>query len=379
MYDWLTITIWLIPVFGILQFLMLIDNLFIFQSTDTIEDGSSEKISILIPARNEENCILQCIESIKTQSYKNIEVLILDDNSTDKTRAIIEDAIRLDDRFKLLEGQITPNQFTGKNYACAQLAEAANGTWLLFLDSDTTLGEGAVQKAVAIAKQESAQLVCLWPRQTTITKSEKLLIPLLSFILLAFLPLRFAERTRWDIFTAANGQFMLFDRSIYESCGGHKALKDEILDDIRLAQMVKRKQGKVIVRDAGPHVQCRMYDSFEAIWLGFRKNIYAAFNGKDFIFLVSISLLVIGHAAPIYALAVCLMIGSATIIVPIFLQLIIGIGMRLILALRLNQPLVSSLFHQLSVSILAALSIDSFIGYNGQGVSWKGRTYKRSK
>ena len=389
MNSFLHFCLWIVPFFGALQAVLIFDNLRRFQKNSSsnshydspsisFQSGDKPIISVLIPARNEEEKIGRCLASLKNQSLQNFEVVVLDDNSEDSTVDVIEREIKGDKRFSLLKGRVTPAGWTGKNYACYQLYQQSQGNWILFMDADTTLGPDALKHAITVAESENAALLSLWPRQETKSASEVLMIPVMTFILLAFLPLRFAESSPIPYFTAANGQFMLIRKNYYNQSGGHYELKDEIMDDVRLAQMIKKIGGRVIIRDAGENVKCRMYNSFKNIWLGFRKNLFPAFNGRVIVFFLSILVLAVGHCIPLVLTIFGFAFGLNFILYPMLLQLAICIFIRFFLAIKLNQSFLSPLFQPLAVFFTIAIAIDSFIGYNHGGVSWKGRVYKRN-
>ncbi|MBI1270264.1 glycosyltransferase [bacterium] len=370
--------IWLVPVLGTCQLLLLLDNLSRFKRTYSLKGGKrSTTVSVMIPARNEAANIESCIESLKSQTYRNMEVLVFDDCSEDDTAAIATRCIALDQRFRLVSGQGKTEGFAGKNDALRKVVRDAGGEILIFIDADTRLAPKAVEVAVAILEEEKAGLLSLWPRQTMTSPEEKMMMPLLSFTLLAFLPLKFAESSPLKEFTAANGQFMIFSRSAYEKCGGHEALKEEIMDDVRLAQRVKACGERVIIRDAGQLATCRMYDSFEKIWQGFRKNLYPAFNNHFVLFISSLFILAIGHALPMAALLSGLAAGSSGLALAASWQIFNGLAIRVILAFSLKQPLISTLLHPLAISITILMALASYRGYTGEGVVWKGRVYKR--
>lgn len=377
--DSLSIIAWSIPVFGIAQAALVVDNLNSFQRDrfSTPRVGIEDLVSILIPARNEEENIEACLSSLEEQSYENFEVIVLDDCSDDKTYDLAAKYRDKDSRFRVIRGESTPDRWTGKNYACHQLSEAARGEWFLFLDADTRLTREALGTALAIAHKDNAALLSLWPHQKMESPEEKLIIPLLSFILLGYLPLRFAEASDIPIFTAANGQFMLFKKDSYKKFGGHATIKDEIMDDVRSAQRVKEAGGKVLIRDASKLIHCRMYKDFNSIWNGFKKNIYPAFNNRPIIFSFSIGALALGHALPLILAVLAVISGSTALAIPLTIQFFIGLIIRLILAIRLEQPYPSIFMHPVAVSITVLIAINSFLAYNSSGVSWKGRIYKR--
>ncbi len=375
----LTPLFWLVPCSGALQTILVLDNLNSFQRDKNSKDelSGNEKISVLIPARNEAENIESCLASLKKQTYQNFNVFVLDDCSEDNTLPLAKAFVEGDSRFNIIKGTDTPQGWTGKNHACHQLSRKADGDWLLFLDADTKLAPDALDYALSIAREDKADLLSLWPRQEMVSPAEKLIIPLLSFILLGFLPLRFAETSKSPIFTAANGQFMFFRKSSYESFGGHQAIKEEIMDDVRCAQRIKRAGGKVLIRDASTKVHCRMYRNFTSIWNGFKKNIYPAFNNRPFLFFLSLTALSLGHSLPIALAAIFFAVGSTGVALPFLTQFLISLLLRLILAIRLGQPRLSIILQPLAVSITVFIGLASFAAYNGAGVSWKGRTYKR--
>ena len=378
MTDFIMALIWLVPVLGTCQLLLLLDNLARFKKAYSLKDQALfTTVSVMIPARNEAENIRSCIDSLKSQTWQNMEVLVFDDCSEDDTAEIVESCIADDKRFRLIRGQGKTEGWAGKNDALRKVVREARGEVLIFVDADTRLAPQAVETAVAIIQEEKAGLLSLWPRQTMKSPEEQLMMPLLSFILLAFLPLKFAESSSLKEFTAANGQFMVFTRAAYKKCGGHEALKEEIMDDVRLAQRVKASGERVIIRDAGQLAACRMYDSYEKIWQGFRKNLYPAFNNHLLIFILSICLLAAGHVLPIAALVYALAAGASGLALASSWQLFNSLATRIVLALSLKQPLFSTPLHPLAVSITILMALDSYRGYTGAGVVWKGRTYRR--
>src|SRR6476661_1421497 len=185
----------------------------------------ADKVSILIPARNEEQSLELLLQSILDQHYSNYEVIVLDDNSSDKTYQIAEAFANSDARFKVLRGQELPSDWLGKNFACHQLAAAASGAYLLFLDADECVQDGLIDNAIHRMKLNRLNLLSLFTNQVMKTPGERLVVPLMHFLLLNLLPLRLVRLSKNAAFSAASGQFMLFDRQTYEEYQWHEQVK----------------------------------------------------------------------------------------------------------------------------------------------------------
>ena len=361
-------------------------NLLFFPSLVPTPPESLGRVSILVPARDEERSIGACVSSLLAQDYADFEVLVLDDSSSDRTAAIVTALIGSDTRHRLISGAPLPEGWTGKNWACHQLSQAATGEWLLFTDADTVHSPGALSAAVAMAAAERADLYSAWPRLITLTLGERLVIPVLHVIALGWFPLtgvrllqamprvaaKFPARflRSWG---GANGQFILFRRPAYERIGGHAAIRDHIVEDVALGREVARRMGegmRLVNCDGSRMVDCRMYHSFRETCDGFTKNARAAFEG---------------NIATWYA------VGSmqfAAFFLPFILVFfrsqrrvaLVEIGVvyliRLILVLRMRTSWVGFLLHPVGQFLAMAIAIRSWIYTETSGVQWKGRTYR---
>ena len=178
--------------------------------TDT---APAQRVSVLIPARNEAAVIGDTVRALLNQSHLNLELIVLDDGSTDGTAEIARAAAEGDDaRLRILTGQPLPDGWFGKNWACAQLAEAAASDVLLFTDADVQWSAEGVAAALALLERSGAGLLSVWPTQKTVTWGERLVVPLMAFVILGYLPWPLVGRTRFAVFAAANGQCLLFRR-----------------------------------------------------------------------------------------------------------------------------------------------------------------------
>ncbi|HKD77426.1 MAG TPA: glycosyltransferase, partial [Ktedonobacterales bacterium] len=201
-------------------------------------------VSILIPARNEARSIAHCVESLMRQDYPRFEILVLDDHSEDDTAAVVEQFCHASN-VRLLHGKPLPPGWHGKAYACAQLAQAARGEWLLFVDADTVHAPDCLTTTMRAAQAQRADLLTLIPHIQIGTVGEALLLPVIGLTFGSLMPLPLVTRSRWSFIAGALGPFLLFRREMYDRIGGHAAVRAEIVEDMRLSRMVKRHGGRV--------------------------------------------------------------------------------------------------------------------------------------
>ena len=241
-------------------------------------EGQCPKVSVLIPARNEEENLLSTLESLLGLDYPNLEVIVLDDNSSDGTYRIARDFASTDDRFEIVRGRPLPEGWLGKNWACNQLAHAASGEYLLFIDADVTLETGAIEAGLVEMEAHSLSLLSVFPDQIMVSQGEKLVVPVMHYLLLSLLPLKMVTASKNPAFAAANGQYMLFRAADYYQNPWHERVKTEIVEDIEIMKQVKKSGLKGRVLLGNRLVKCRMYHNFDQGWKGFSKNLLAGFN-----------------------------------------------------------------------------------------------------
>ncbi|MGC9467009.1 MAG: glycosyltransferase [Anaerolineae bacterium] len=243
------------------------------------------KVSILIPARNEGAVIGQTVRRLLVQTYPNLEILVLDDDSTDGTRQAALTAGAGDPRLEVIQGQPLPPGWLGKNWACHQLSKVASGDILIFTDADVIWSPDAVSKLVGEMQHSGSDLQTVWPTQITKTWPERLTVPLMAFVIVGYLPLLAVHHTPWSIFAAAMGQCLAFRRPIYSTIGGHQAVRQSIIEDVTFAKRVKQAGGRLRVADGDGVISCRMYQSWPEVRRGFAKNILAG-HGNSIPFLL---------------------------------------------------------------------------------------------
>lgn len=325
-----------------------------------------ERVSVLIPARDEAARIGACLASVLDQvSLPDLEILVLDDGSTDGTAGVARRAAGADPRVRILPGDPLPDGWLGKPHACDQLARAATGGVLVFLDADVVLAPQAVAATVQLLRASELDLVSPYPRQLAETWSERLVQPLLQWSWLTFLPLGVAERSSRPSLSAGNGQLLAVDAEVYRRVGGHRAVRADVLDDVALVRTVKGAGGRGGVVDGTGLATCRMYENWPQLRDGYEKSLWAAFGSPGGAAVVVAALGVLYVVPPIAALRGSL-VGLA------------GYGAavtgRYVVAERTGGRSVPDSFgHPASMALLGVLTATSWLRRRRGTLQWKGR------
>lgn len=322
-------------------------------------------ISVLIPARNEENNISNCLQSLTMQDYMNLEILVLDDNSEDGTFTAAAEFAEKDERIRIIKGEPLPAGFTGKNWACHQLSQSASGEHLLFIDADVTLEKNSITSAIGEFKKYNLDLLSVSPTQKINSSGEWLTVPLLNWVLLSFLPLQFVYSHKSHSLAAANGQFMFFKRSAYESTGGHHSLRSSIAEDLAFARRLKQNGFRVKTYLGGEFVYCRMYKDFRNSFEGFTKNFFPGSGLSRVIFISLISFLTFCFTFPFIMVFI-----DKIFILPLMLIIL----QRILISARSRQHvLINLLFHPFQMIMFFILGINSVAASMNKRRRWKGR------
>lgn len=321
-------------------------------------------VSILVPARNEESNIEECIRSVLHQNYNNFEMIILDDDSKDRTEDIIKPFEERNSKIKLIKGKKLPSGWLGKNWACSQLAEQAKGEVLLFIDADVRLEENALNSALYKMQRTNTEALSVFPTQIMNSVGEYFIVPLMNWLLLSFLPLKQVYKSKKISFVAANGQFMMFKRDVYFSLGGHESIKNKVVEDMEFARMLKQRGFSIITALGYDTVYCRMYSGFDEAFNGFVKNFFPGFNTSPISFLIYLS----GIQA-LYLLPIVLSFFS-----PIFIWLVFAIILnRLIISFLSKQSPLIGIIHPLQMLLLLLIGVSSINAFVSGKLEWKGR------
>lgn len=244
-----------------------------------MSENQRPKVSAIIPARNEEASIEAAVRSVAAQGGVPIEIIVIDDQSQDRTREILEGLKSEIPSLRVLGTDSLPDGWLGKPYALARGAKAASGDWLLFTDADAVHHPGSLSELLERARREDVALLSLSPGQLTPTWWEKAVIPLV-YVWLARLYSFDAVNDPRSPVAAANGQYILIRTDAYERAGGHEAVRAQILEDVALAERVKRSGGRILFTPGAAWVETRMYRSFAALWEGWTKNLYLLYGGS---------------------------------------------------------------------------------------------------
>jgi chlorobactene glucosyltransferase len=341
-------------------------------------EGAAPLISVLIPARDEEENIGKCLEDLTRQDYPNFEVLVLDDRSTDFTASIVQRVVDADSRFKLITGEPLPDGWAGKPFACHQLARSAQGSWLLFVDADTMHAPRMLRSVLALALKLKPSLLSGFPRQLGMSLPQKVVIPVVYFIIMSWMPIWLLQRCKSPKPSLAIGQFMLFPTEEYWRIGGHEAVKSEILEDVWMGVAVCRGGGRHVAVDLSRVVSCNMYRSVGTMWEGLVRSLYSVVAVSR---LGLVALLVVGYFCfllPFYSLWSVLVAATVPIDVRalVFFQVAAILIMRGLVDNRFREPVISAFVHPLGLSFLflAALYAGG-LRVVGASVRWKRRVY----
>lgn len=334
----------------------------------TTRPPHSPHVSILIPARNEAPVIAQTVTRILAQTYSNLELIVLDDASEDDTGAILHDLARQDDRMSILQGQPLPHGWMGKSWACHQLAQSAQGEILIFVDADVHWERDALQALVADMLTHRTDLATVWSTQITRTWAERCVVPLMSMVITAYLPVVMVHHTPWAIFAAANGQCMAWRRHAYEALGGHERVANNVLDDVTLARATKAHGYRLRMLDAQSLIHCRMYDGWTSVRDGFAKNILAGYGNS----VTALLLATLFHWL-IFLMPIALLFVSDYRAWGIAL-LTLGLSIRALSASFTRQRLLDALTLPIGVLLMTRIATRALTWHLRGGVRWKGRT-----
>ncbi len=352
---------WIAVICAAIPTILFMRNLRVF-SAPRGRDLSSQ-VSILIPARDEEDNIVAAIEAALANA--NAEVLVLDDHSTDRTYEFAAKIAATDPRLRVLRGETLLPGWCGKNFACAQLAAAAKHPLLLFVDADVQLTPDAAAALAAGLRECDAQLISGVPHQITETFSEKLLVPLIQFLLLGFLPFGRMRRSNHPAYATGCGQLIMVTRNAYEQSGGHGAIRARVHDGLALPKQFRVSGYRTDLVDVTALATCRMYRRDAEVWRGLLKNTHEGLGAPARIVPLTVFLLV-GQVLPFVLLATGALSG--------IIASMVALLPRVLAARRFHQPMLGVLLHPFGITALLAIQWLGLVRFlSGKPASWKGR------
>lgn len=350
-------------------------NLWLYRPPPARRNGRVPAVSVLIPARNESQTIAQSLEAVLASRDVELEVVVMDDHSTDGTADIVMRLARHDGRLRLLRAPVLPASWCGKQHACWRLAQAARQPLLLFQDADVRLAPDAIARMVAYLEGQQIDLLSGFPRQQAVTLTERLVIPLIHFLLLGYLPMIGMRYSCHPAFGVGCGQVFLTRRRAYEIADGHRAIAASRHDGIALPRAYRRAGQSTDLVDLTDLARCRMYRSASELWQGFAKNADEGMATRAAIVPWTI-LLIGGQVAPILASSWLLVTGSlygpaATITLA---AAVLAYATRFTVAWRFRQSLLGAALHPLGVMMVVAIQWYARVRVLiGIPVAWKGR------
>ncbi len=326
----------------------------------------TERVSVLMPARNEAHRIGPPIRSLVAQTgCEDLEILVLDDNSTDGTSDVIRKASGGDPRVRIMGGKPLPAGWRGKPHACAQLGEAATGSVLVFVDADVEFEPHAMAAAVALLREKNLDYISPFPRQIVGSFGERLMQPVNAWVRLSVVDMRYAEDSHEPGALLANGQFIVVDADAYKRSGGHEAIKDAMIDDVWLAATLKVTGSRGVAVNGSGVASCRMYEGFAELRDGYTRWLWVLF-GNNRVLVSTCAKVLASDVLPALAALRGSKLGM--------LGYAAGVTGRVISGSRAGDRLVPDAFlHPASSALSVGLYIDSVRRRKKDKVTWKGR------
>lgn len=342
---------------------------------------SMPMVSILVPARNEEDTIEACIRSLCEQHYDNVEVIVLNDHSEDATGEILQQMQHeYGEKLHVIEGTVLPKHWIGKPHACHQLSLQAKGDYLLFTDADTIHDRYSISSLVSYAQKHQIDMLSAVPKQHLHLFWEHVAVPFIHTLYLTYLPHDLIMNNPNPQFAAANGQALLFKRESYQLIGGHTSVASSIAEDIDLAIRMKTFGKRLCHSSASDIISCRMYRSSKDVFTGFSKNAFATMHFDIYKLLFFVTHLFFTYVFPFIGFGMGVFFNNPLITMFSGLSILLGMSLRTIIAVYFGYPLWHACLHGLTASTFIVFAINSAIwSIKKNGTVWKGRTYSLSK
>ncbi len=390
--DWL---IWWMAgavVVSAVALLISLQNMHRFRRAPEVLDPDDEgwSVTVCIPARNEadnlEACVRSALDSADADPASSTTVMVYDDGSEDSTPAILTRLTNGDDRVVGAEVNPLPAGWNGKQHACDRMGRQAETDWLLFTDADVRFTQDCLRRtraAVHAQRGVTGELALLsaFPRERTGSVGETLVVPLIHFILMSYLPIGRMRSTLDPASSAACGQFVLVRRSVWIDVGGHAAIRNSMHDGVRLPRIFRRAGHATDIFDGTDVAGCRMYHGFLETWRGFAKNAYEGL-GNIFLLVLLTILHLGGHVAPWFVLVVSAFLTpergessnvSTVALVLACVAITVQITHRFLLAARFKQALIGVFLHPVAMTVFTALQWWSLVLHVTGRRSWRGR------
>ncbi len=377
---------WLATILAAIPCTMITVNLFLFRRPNAsafqppvlvpsilVPSVSMPFVSVIVPVRNEEAAVEPCVRDLLANTGINLEVIVVDDHSEDRTASVVRALAKEDERVRLCDAPPLPSGWAGKQHACYSGASVASHPILLFIDCDVRLKPNAVAAMCGYLTGSGVPLVSGFPRERTLTAGEALLIPLIHVLLLGYLPIFKMRRSVQPSLGAGCGQIMLADSAVYRRTGGHAMIRRSWHDGLQLPRAFRRAGYGTDIFDASGLAECRMYRGFAESWRGFAKNAREGMATAVALPVWTVLLgggLVMPFVLAPFALVVC--DTTAYALLAVLSALLLA---RLVLAIRFRQSLLSVPLLPVGALLLLLLQWRVLLGATrGRAQVWRGRT-----
>lgn len=335
--------------------------------------ATRHSVALLVPARDEETSIAAAVSHGLASRDVDLEIVVLDDHSTDRTAEIVRSFAADDPRVRLIHGRELPADWNGKQFACLQLAEAASHERLVFIDADVRLEPDALARLLAHQDRTGVDLLSAFPRQLTDTWLEKWLIPLMHFILLGFLPVARMRQSREPAFAAGCGQLFVTRADAYRAAGTHAAIRGSRHDGLKLPAAYRRAGQATDVIDGTSLATCRMYRDAGQVVRGLLKNASEGIASPTLILPFSV-LLLGGNLLPWLTLVGSALASQSAGVAVSLAAIGLAYLPRALAAKRFRQSWFGVACHPLAVVTFVALQWVALVqSLLGRQVAWRGR------
>lgn len=367
---------------GIALALAAYERLVVPRPTPTGKDlpDDAGAVSVVVPARNEERGIGRCVASLLGQGPVVREVIVVDDDSEDRTAPVARDAGHGDPRLAVIPAGPLPQGWVGKSWASSQGARHATGEWLLFCDGDVVHAPGTVAAALATAREHDAAGVSLIPRVLSGTRVERWVLPAAVVVISTFVAPGPLVRRPGSAVAIAAGAFILMRRDVYTRIGGHAAMRGHMVDDVTLATRAKRSGHPLVVADGTDLIRLRMYHGGRDLWRGWRKNASFATPGSPAKAVVGAAMVAAASVTPALAVLAGLRRGRPDLLAMGAAGLTAQIGLQRMAGRSAPTPLRDAATLPLGMLVLSAAAVQGAVDRTlGRGAVWRGRRYPTAR
>ncbi|MEJ7615484.1 MAG: glycosyltransferase family 2 protein [Pyrinomonadaceae bacterium] len=348
---------------------------------ETIPPSIAPLVSILVPARNEEHRVISaCLSSMANQDYPNLEIIAVNDRSTDATGDMLRRTALKDPRIQIIDGVEPPPGWLGKPHALAQAWRVARGEWVLATDADMIYSRSAVRTAVACAVGGNYDALTLIPRVICLSFWERVFMPTFGWFMIIALPIkRVNDPQRREAIGV--GGFFLMRRAALERVGGYEAVRDEVAEDLRMAELLKGAGARLRIEYAPELISTRMQTNLREIWEGFTKNLFAGAKfslirtvfGAISIFFFAVVPFIVAFTSVVMLIA-HVRGPWAMLLIPTLLTWTLQIATFAVVNKTWGLPLGYALTVPLGQTLFLAILLNSAVKIaTGSGVTWKGR------